>query len=115
MVKGNETESVENTQNANSYEESYKESNDTSLMRTSVYRFLKKGTKELAKKLLEAGFDGDQRNGTGHIKFTHPVSKVSVTILVNLNSYSRLGRSIDKAIEKSNKILKEMVKTNNDY
>lgn len=76
-------------------------------MRTSVYRFMKKGTKELAKKLIKAGFDGDQRNGTGHIKFTQPVSKVSITIPVNLNSYSRLGRSIDMAIERSNKILKE--------
>lgn len=76
-------------------------------MRTSVYRFMKKGTKELAKKLLDAGFDGDQRNGTGHIKFTHPVSKVSVSVPVNLKSWSQLGRSIDSAIERSNKILKE--------
>ena len=76
-------------------------------MRTSVYRFMKKGTKELAKKLFEAGFDGDQRNGNGHIQFKHPITKVAVSLPVNLNPNSRIYRSIDKAIEKSNKILKE--------
>ena len=45
-------------------------------MRTSVYRFLKKGSRELVRALLDAGFDGDQRNGTGHIKFTHPITKI---------------------------------------
>lgn len=77
-------------------------------MRTSVFRFMKKGTRELAKKLLDAGFDGDQRNGTGHIRFKHPITKVSVGIPVNLKSWSRLYQSVDKAIEQSNKILNEM-------
>lgn len=75
-------------------------------MRNSVYRFLKKDSRKLVKKLLDAGFDGDQRNGTGHIKFTHPVSRVSAVVPVNTNSYSRIYITIDKAIEKSNEILK---------
>ena len=74
-------------------------------MRQSLYRFLKKGTRELARKLLDAGFDGKQ-NGSGHIVFKHPETKVAVSVPVNLNSYSRIGNSIDMAIKKSNEILK---------
>lgn len=69
-------------------------------MRTSVYRFMKKGTRELVKKLLDAGFDGDQRAGNGHIQFKHPVSKVAISVPVNLKSWSFVGKSIDRAIEK---------------
>lgn len=76
-------------------------------MRNSLYRFMKKGTKELAKKLMKAGFDGYQ-NGTGHIIFKHPVTNLKTTLPVNLNPNSRLNRNIEDTIEKSNKILKEM-------
>lgn len=77
-------------------------------MRTSTYRFLKKGSRELVRALLDAGFDGDQRNGTGHIKLTHPITKVMCVVPVNLNSYSKLSRTIYERIEQSNKLLKEM-------
>lgn len=77
-------------------------------MRNSTYRFLKKGAKELARKLMDAGFDGDQRNGTGHIKFTHPITKVTVGVPVNVKSWSRMYRSIDEAIEQSNEKLKKI-------
>lgn len=68
---------------------------------------MKKGTKELAKKLMKAGFDGYQ-NGTGHIIFKHPVTNLKVSVPVNLNPYSRLYERIEATIEKSNRILKEM-------
>ena len=74
-------------------------------MRNSLYRFMKKGTRELARKLMDAGFDGTQ-NGTGHIMFKHPVSGVKFAVPVNLNSRSRLERGVSKAIETSNEILK---------
>lgn len=77
-------------------------------MRTSVYRFLKKGSRELARELLDAGFDGDQRNGTGHIKFTHPITKIMCIVPVNLNPNSKLPRSIRERIAKSNEMLKKM-------
>lgn len=77
-------------------------------MRNSVYRFLKKGSRELVRELLDAGFDGDQRNGTGHIKFTHPITKVMCVVPVNLNPNSQLPKSIKQRIAKSNKMLKEM-------
>lgn len=77
-------------------------------MRTSTYRFLKKGSRELVRELLDAGFDGDQRNGTGHIKFTHPVTKIMCIVPVNLNPNSILPKGIRQRIARSNKMLKEM-------
>lgn len=77
-------------------------------MRTSTYRFLKKGSRELVRALLDAGFDGDQRNGTGHIKFTHPITKMMIVVPVNLNPNSILPKKIHERIEQSNRLLKEM-------
>lgn len=79
-------------------------------MRTSTYRFLKKGSRELVRELLDAGFEGDQRNGTGHIKFTHPITKVMAVVPVNLNPNSLVPRTIRQNIARSNKMLKEMEK-----
>lgn len=79
-------------------------------MRTSTYRFLKKGARELVRELLDAGFEGDQRNGTGHIKFTHPITKIMCIVPVNLHSYSVLPKKVRERIELSNKMLKEMEK-----
>lgn len=79
-------------------------------MRNSVYRFLKKGSRELVRELLDAGFDGDQRNGTGHIKFTHPITKMMIIVPVNLNPNSQLPRVIRQRIARSNRMLKEMEK-----
>ena len=79
-------------------------------MRTSTYRFLKKGSRELVRELLDAGFDGDQRNGTGHIKFTHPITKMMVVVPVNLNPNSILPKKIRERIARSNEMLKEMEK-----
>lgn len=76
-------------------------------MRTSLYRFMKKGTKELAKMLLKAGFDGKQ-NGTGHIQFEHPVTHLKIAVPVNLNPKSHLKNGVEKVIKQSNEMLKDM-------
>ena len=67
---------------------------------------MKKGTKELAKMLLKAGFDGKQ-NGTGHIQFEHPETHLKISVPVNLNPNSYLKEGVKDVIEKSNQILKE--------